>query len=162
MTKLVADKLKTAPLTSTEVGKGLRIRRSSEQLNQEPSKSSNTTVLVRYNHPTIFQEVSNKLLGIVQRQKCFFQSRVSVNKEDSNISFPDEIIGESDSAIRSGYRTQTSGNSSMKFETVKSGSDRIRKTASLVEEDLPRSVASSSSPNSIGSVPSIRVSSLEQ
>ena len=50
----------------------------------------------------------------------------------------------------------------MKFETVKSGSDRIRKTASLVEEDLPRSVASSSSPNSIGSVPSIRVSSLEQ
>ena len=44
MTKLVADKLKTAPLTSTEVGKGLRIRRSSEQLNQEPSKSSNTTV----------------------------------------------------------------------------------------------------------------------
>ena len=117
---MVADKLKTAPLTSTEVGR-VKDSQKFRQLNQEQIKiieHNSFLSAITIHH---FQEVSISSTGIVQRQSAF-SIGFSVNKEDSNISFPGEIIGEIGLLRQKvGVSDPDFGNSSMKFETAKSG-----------------------------------------
>ena len=102
MTKLVADKLKTAPLTSTEVGKGLRIRKFRATEPRAVKIIEHNSFLSAITIPPFSRRFPISSWVSFKDKSAFSNPGFSVNKEDSNISFPDEIIGESDSCDKVG------------------------------------------------------------